>query len=1607
MSSATTDTITTTTSTGTMNAATAPASFESGEASVVDEVAEETVAQSGSVEDDDEEEEEQRPSLLREWNHHASVSASASASASAHASSAAPPVAPAVVLNAYNDSNDEDDNGSVVHPKPAPTVLPASHYPVATFVSNLMRTSMASMDEIRDGLSNHMNSVYASAIPETQYDGENANGAMLSTRSEPPTCSYIPSAAAATSQSSQFHSMGELMHDDDTSEFVLIDGDLVSVPCSTDQQQLEWNQQRELRQQNRGSGRMRKSVKGLKKWMKKKKLGRKSLKQDLQDHISQSQSELTEDAETETLTTSAELCRRDEDLVARPMPCSMEDLLPAARSMEDSMEDLLPTTKSAEFLPEAPRDLSSPKRVKPKKKKRLAWLRDIESRDSDVSTKKAAPLGQSLRGKNASTKKAAPLGPRPRLLGKNVSTKEASPLGPRTSLLGGTSANVPLAPMSASVPIEPPALKVSSLISLDLPPAQATAAVATAQQQRLTLDESSATFDAQASFIGDADQLLEAGVIPDSGVEAYAYIEDRLDDYDKYDKKDAAYGYPYLTSVVPRDADYKVDKQDAPCVDSMLRRAEHFAEDLEASEQETLVLPAKLKKLKSDGGSVPLSMASAADKLIHNDILKLVMVGAPNVDKSSLARALRKSTKKPRKRTTLGVDVHSWTPSSENNISQEPQVKFSVWDVQGAADANNSYSANFGAHPGTQSLFFSDRSLYLLVWDLAANNRNTKRRGDSLDYDGDTSSDEEEEGNEYQQEESNRQADRALQTDIEERVLSWVDCIARRGPNSAVLPIAIVPTDMSPQEAKRRCDTMSLLLMDYTQHKIKDDLVPPKVLMGAETIICVSLDTNMGMDALEETILAIATDSAHSVFDHVGTPVPIGTMHVLETAKRMKQDHKLVLVDHLMAELNSLSLTVDDVMEALHFLSSIGELLYFGGIDVDDVLSRYVILSRKWMVSALSCILRNDLKRELTETRRFMRMQCIYSDQQFTENQVTQTFSTSTSSCPLLSSTDTQMLWQSMSFMREAADKSAQLSENSTTASTMFGFLEHLLVHTGVFLPLGIDCFASPDPIFFVPSLLSQADTRDVWTYKSSDAWMTTLSHSWLFRDGAPVGLMEHVTVALLRDLHEFSHTIKPLIPPQRSQTFPLVRDSLTDFVNSHEGEVIGNIKIHQIMCWKSSLLVKIACVFPDGNELRESFVEVFVSIADQSSPHCVATDAMRSSMQRLIVSGKGQVGHHGRKMWKGGYGLIIDSIKASVAHCTNVDRQVVCPECLAHAHPSGASTWSWDSVRAAAETGSSLVRCIRGHRVDANLICGTISRPAIARGELGSSNYSSITKKQIRDLLPSIVVVGLWDSKARVIRSVGSGFVVDKKQGLVVTAGHIFFQMEGGRQFGTPYFGLKHAKAVIGVIPEGSNDTAVFRYFAEIVADDIHNTDACVLRITTRMEHDVDNDGLVGEQPETPVNVFNEELVSLKMTRKYELEEAVRILGFNQGGEGLLERGKHVNRSADFAKGYICKQFKVSDDHSDGSLDSSSGGSGFSPREEIVVMCPTISGHSGGPCVNEEGKVVGILSRGDPVDRQRCYLVPACELKMLVAKARKNIAGVGDLKAYATARSL
>ena len=43
----------------------------------------------------------------------------------------------------------------------------------------------------------------------------------------------------------------------------------------------------------------------------------------------------------------------------------------------------------------------------------------------------------------------------------------------------------------------------------------------------------------------------------------------------------------------------------------------------------------------------------------------------------------------------------------------------------------------------------------------------------------------------------------------------------------------------------------------------------------------------------------------------------------------------------------------------------------------------------------------------------------------------------------------------------------------------------------------------------------------------------------------------------------------------------------------------------------------------------------------------------------------------------------------------------------------------------------------------------------------------------------------------------------------------------------------------------------------------------------------------------------------------------------------------------------------------------------------------------SGGPCVNQSGEVIGILSRAD---QERCYLVPTSEFKKLIKASKRRL---------------
>jgi len=517
---------------------------------------------------------------------------------------------------------------------------------------------------------------------------------------------------------------------------------------------------------------------------------------------------------------------------------------------------------------------------------------------------------------------------------------------------------------------------------------------------------------------------------------------------------------------------------------------------------------------------------------------------------------------------------------------------------------------------------------------------------------------------------------------------------------------------------------------------------------------------------------------------------------------------------------------------------------------------------------------------------------------------------------------------------------------------------------------------------FFLPSLLGPKEPTDIWTYKNSASWKVTLCNSVLFPDGVPPTLMERITASVISDFYSLNEKSR----------------------SSHQD---NQISIKQILCWRSCLVIEVANQTP----LPESRIEILVHLADENSNLCVASESMLSGMKRLILSGKGPVADSGSKIWDGGYRIVLKAITRTLGtEYTGLDHkmQVICPDCLAKQPVSQVSVWDFHNLKISINDGDCKLRCFKeGHSIDTGLIAGfhyndfSKSKRELSTDLLDCN--ANIPDIPVTDLINAVVLVGLWDGTkdcSKVVEA-GSGFIVDRKRGLIITSAHTLINVGVGKRkapFGEDCLGLEKGRVVIGIIPETKTEKlkASFRYFARIIEKDdsmenerVCRKDICILQIVSKMAHDVQDSDGSGCRFEAENILLNnaaalkyEKLKKLSICEKVEMEDRVRILGYNQGGEGLVSQSGKINYYFDFTDGYVCKKFETQVDDK----------SKFIPRSEIVVICQTIGGHSGGPCVNQQGKVIGILSRSDTLEKDRCYLVPASEWGVMLKRAKWKV---------------
>ena len=109
-----------------------------------------------------------------------------------------------------------------------------------------------------------------------------------------------------------------------------------------------------------------------------------------------------------------------------------------------------------------------------------------------------------------------------------------------------------------------------------------------------------------------------------------------------------------------------------------------------------------------------------------------------------------------------------------------------------------------------------------------------------------------------------------------------------------------------------------------------------------------------------------------------------------------------------------------------------------------------------------------------------------------------------------------------------------------------------------------------------------------------------------------------------------------------------------------------------------------------------------------------------------------------------------------------------------------------------------------------------------------------------------------------------------------------------------------------------------------------------------------------IHQRPMLSTSAHNEDIEELPMrVEQCEVEESVRIVGFNQGGDGITEAGEILYRNLCVARGSVaCPNFESPKTMLDISEYS------FQPSQEVYLKCKSIAGKSGGPLINRQGGI-------------------------------------------------
>ncbi len=790
--------------------------------------------------------------------------------------------------------------------------------------------------------------------------------------------------------------------------------------------------------------------------------------------------------------------------------------------------------------------------------------------------------------------------------------------------------------------------------------------------------------------------------------------------------------------------------------------------------------------------------------------------------------------------------------------------------------------------------------------------------------------------------------DHLIARDIDDQVIYWINLLSSsKLSDYAILPVVTFKDQFEEEEVQRRCDILMQRL-----NTIRSETKGPQFIFDSNgSIPRLSTTTKDGIADLEECLLNLNTQSVFR--NHFRTKISTVTKHIQNILSEFKHKGlKLVSLEHIIVKLAENPPSVENfsqslVLDALHFLSSTGSIIYYGSAKTTCTrphhLEDFVILCPGWLSNALSLVLRRDsLKniRSKDEAGAFKFRQ----------------------SLPILSHDESINIWDQTEYIRKVNNTICEPGSHK-----LYHFLQQLCEHSGIFVPLAIRSKRKRAQSYYLIPIFAESVPTGFWSYNNKDSWKTTLCNSFTFNDSISSSFIDTVAVTVLKNLFSYQNSS-------------------------------ASIRIQQVLYWKTAIYAKVIEELEDSNRRYSHATEIFVQWQQKEAYQFASSNVDQCDTRKLIVSAKGYDGCCGEKIWNMAYSSILESIQRLSNRVRQ--REIFCPDCLSTSKLNKATVWDCNDI----SYGDEAILCSLGHEVSPKLLLGPYEdvddNSSVATGVNSVySNYSAISaysgctdtssiKADV--LIPAVVIVALWDKESKQIVRIGSGFIADNKRGLIITASHIFFDLENNQNsgtFGQKFYGLSDATALIGINQQGHN-SAVFTYCADIIASDIRNVDGCVLQIRSKFERPVElTKNTLDPRAEIPITsrseIVQERLKCLrKMTEETPRELTVRVLGYRQTGEGVMIDGGHINRIACVNKGFISKPLDTNANHSSDE---------FFPRSEIVVVCPTEGGNSGGPFVNDLGEVIGILSRVNPTEANRCYLTASKELKKLLKEAKEQ----------------